>query len=256
MFPEERRKEIVTLLMTNQSISVKELCDTLEASEATIRRDLTLLEQEGKIERTHGGAMISNNIKVTEEPTFFQKKSRFHEEKLRIAEEAFGLIEENDSVVIDSGTTTLELARLIGESNIPLVVITNSTMVAHLIAKNEQVELYTVGGKIRLNTLATVGNLAIESLKKFNVNKSFIGSNGITIENGLTTPDLAEADVKRTMMNIASEVTVLVDSSKFNKVALCKAGSISMIDRIITDRELDKYMIDQYLRYDIDMICV
>ncbi len=129
-------------------------------------------------------------------------------------------------------------------------------MVAHLIAKNEQVELYTVGGKIRLNTLATVGNLAIESLKKFNVNKSFIGSNGITIENGLTTPDLAEADVKRTMMNIASEVTVLVDSSKFNKVALCKAGSISMIDRIITDRELDKYMIDQYLRYDIDMICV
>lgn len=75
MFPEERRKEIVTLLMTNQSISVKELCDTLEASEATIRRDLTLLEHEGKIERTHGGAMISNNIKVTEEPTFFFKKN-------------------------------------------------------------------------------------------------------------------------------------------------------------------------------------
>lgn len=256
MFPEERRKEIVTLLMANQSISVKELCDTLKASEATIRRDLTLLEQEGKIERTHGGAMISNSINVTEEPTFFQKESRYHEEKLRIAEKAFALIEENDSVVLDSGTTTLELARIIGESTIPLVVITNSTMAAHLIAKNENVELYTVGGKIRLNTLATVGNLAIESLKKFNVNKAFIGSNGITIESGLTTPDLAEADVKRTMMNMALEVTVLVDNSKFNKVALCEAGPISMIDRIITDTGLEQYIIDQYLRYDIDVIRV
>lgn len=256
MFAEERRKEIVTLLKANQSISVKELCDTLMASEATIRRDLTFLEDEGTIQRTHGGAMLSNNINVTEEPTFFQKESIYHEEKIRIAEKAFAYIEENDSVVIDSGTTTLALARLIGESNIPLVVVTNSSMVAHAIAKNEQVELYTVGGKIRLNTLATVGNLAIESLKKFNVNKSFIGSNGITIENGLTTPDLAEADVKRTMIHIAAEVFVLADSSKFNKVALCEAGLISMIDHIITDTGLDADMMGRYLRHDIDVVRV
>lgn len=231
----DRHEKIMQLLVKNKSISVKTLCDLLQASEATIRRDLTLLENENKLERTHGGAFINDSIKLTYEETFNQKELIASDEKRRIAQRAFEMIKANDSLVLDSGTTTLELARLIGESDIPLMVITNATTISNIISKNEKVEFYVLGGRVRLNTLATVGSMAIEMLKRYNVSKAFVGVNGITIENGLTTPDLEEAEIKKTMLSIAEERIVLTDSSKFQKVARCQITPLSMVDKIITD---------------------
>lgn len=254
MFPEERRAEIVKLLVKNKSISVKTLCDTLQSSEATIRRDLTQLMHEGLLERTHGGAIINDGIKLTQEDSFFQKEMKFHDEKIRIAKKAFEFIEENDSIVLDAGTTTLELAKLIGESDIRCTVITNSSTVSQVISKNQNIELYSLGGRVRLNTLATVGNYAIENLKKFNVKKAFIGANGITIENGLTTPDMAEAEMKLAMLKTASEITILVDHTKFNQIAFCQIAPINMVDRIITDEGLSQDAVNKFTQYDIDII--
>jgi DeoR family fructose operon transcriptional repressor len=247
----ERQQKIMQLLMKNNSISVRRLCDILEASEATIRRDLTLLEQEGKLERTHGGASIKDSVKVTYEESFIQKEHMSSAEKRRIAKRAFEELKECDSIVLDSGTTISELARLIGESELKLTVITNATSISSLIANNPNVELYAIGGYVRLNTQATVGAISVEMIKRFNVQKAFIGVNGITLENGITTQTLEEAEIKKAMLSIASERIALFDHTKFQKVALCQIAPLSMIDKIITDKGLSDEEYGLYSRNDI-----
>lgn len=254
MLPGERRNRILELVKRNKSITVKTLCDTLEASEATIRRDLTMLEAEGKIERTHGGAMDNSPVPLEYEESFYQKENQYALQKRAIAAKAFEFLKDNDSIVLDAGTTTLELARLIGQSNLHIFVVTNSTTVSEAISNNDNAELYVVGGKVRLNTLATVGNIAIETMKRFNVNKAFIGCNGISMDTGLTTPDMEEAGVKQTMLKIAVERFVLVDHTKFKKVATCQIAPISMVDYIVTDKEIDKEIVDSYAQNDIQIV--
>lgn len=247
----DRHDKIMQLLLKNKTISVKTLCDLLQASEATIRRDLTLLENENKLERTHGGASINDSVILTYEETFNQKELIASDEKRSIAMTAFKTIHANDSLVIDSGTTTLELARLIGDSTLPLLVITNATTISTIISKNENVEFYVLGGRVRLNTQSTVGTMAIEMLKRFNVTKAFVGVNGITVENGLTTPDFEEAEIKKTMLSIAEERIVLTDSTKFQKVARCQIAPLSMVDKIITDVKLSTPYYDQFMQHDV-----
>ncbi len=255
MLPGERRHKILELLMINKAITVKYLCDTLEASEATIRRDLSTLESEGKLERTHGGAVLTDEtVKLNYEESFYQKESKFASKKRDIAKKAFEFLEENDSIILDSGTTILELARLIGESTIKITVITNATTVSRLISNNPNVELMVVGGKVRLNTLAAVGSIAIETLRRFNVNKTFLAVNGVTIENGLTTPDFEEAEAKKAMLLSGVERFLLVDHSKFKKVAMCQIAPVSMIDCIITDQDTDDNTIEKFRENDIKII--
>lgn len=255
MLPGERRHKIVELLMENKAITVKYLCDILETSEATIRRDLSTLESEGKLERTHGGAVLTDDtIKLNYEESFYQKESKFSSKKSKIAQKAFEFLKENDTIILDSGTTTLELARLIGESTIEITVITNATTVSRLISNNPNVELMVVGGKVRLNTLATVGSIAVETLRRFKVDKTFLAVNGVTLESGLTTPDLEEAEVKKTMLLSGVERFLLVDHSKFKKVAMCQIAPISMVDYIITDQDTDEKIIHQFRSNDIKII--
>ena len=247
----DRHEKIMQLLVQHKSISVKTLCDLLQASEATIRRDLTQLENENKLERTHGGAFINDSIKLNYEETFNQKEFIAADEKRKIARAAFEMIKPGDSIVLDAGTTTIELARLIGDSDMPMMIVTNATTISAILARNAKVELYVLGGKVRLNTLATVGSVASEMLKRYNVSKAFLGVNGITIENGLTTPDLEEAEMKRTMLSIADERIILTDSTKFQKVARCQIAPISMIDQIITDSKLSDYHLERFMAQEI-----
>lgn len=254
MLPGERRNRILELLQASRTITVNYLCDTLEASEATIRRDLSILESEGKLERTHGGAILSSHTKLDYEESFRQKETRYAAQKRAIAMKAFTFLKENDSIVLDAGTTTLELARLIGQSDIHITVITNSTILSAEIANNPHVELIAIGGKVRLNTLATVGSIAIESLRRFNVAKAFVAVNGISADSGLTTPDLEEAAIKYAMLSIAVERFVLTDHTKFNRIALCQIAPISMVDTIITDQDLDHSLIPAFEQNDIQVI--
>lgn len=247
----DRHEKIMQLLVKNKTISVKELCELLQASEATIRRDLTQLENENKLERTHGGAYISDSIELNYEETFNQKELISAVEKKRIAKRAFETLAEGDSIILDSGTTTLELARLIGDSDLSLMVLTNSTIISTVLAKNTNVELFVLGGKVRLNTLATVGSMAIEMLKRYNLSKAFVGVNGIAAENGLTTPDTEEAEIKRAMLLAAKERIILTDSTKFQKIARCQIAPLSMVDKVITDTGLDDKYYEQFIKHDI-----
>jgi len=239
MLPGERHYRILELLQQNKSISVKQLCEELEASEATIRRDLAVMESDGKLERTHGGAILCGGYPIVQEESYDIKESKLASQKQEIAKKAFELLKNNETIILDAGTTAIELAKLIGKSDLSLSVITNSTTISKAISENENVELYMVGGRVRLKTLATVGSQAVEMIKKFNASKAFIGVNGISIDNGLTTPDFEEAQIKKAMLSSARERIVLTDHTKFDKVAVCKIAPISMIDCIITDRGVD-----------------
>ena len=254
MLQGERHLRILDMLRLSRTLTVKQLCDEFEASEATIRRDLAALEMEGKLERTHGGAILSSPTRLNIEDSYNQKESMFEGQKRAIALKAFERLVEHDSIILDAGTTTLELARLIGQSDLHLTVITNSTTVSSVISQNPHVELIAVGGKVRLNVLASVGHLAIDLLRRFNVNKAFVAANGISIENGLTTPDLDEAEVKRAMLGCADERIVLADHSKFNRVALCQIAPLSMVDVIITDKGIDETLLDIYEQNDIEIV--
>lgn len=249
MLAVERRNRILESLEINQAITVSELCILLEASEATIRRDLTLLETEGKLERTHGGALV-NETRLNTEDLISQKETLLREEKAYIAHKAFETLVDGDSIILDGGTTTYELAKLIGKSNLKLTVISNSTIVFKELNMNPNLDLIIVGGKVRTNTLAAVGPIAQESFKRFNVEKVFLGTNGVSIDAGLTTTDLDEAMIKSSMIQCAKTRILLADHSKFNKVYLNTFASLSMIDMIITDSQTDqvilKAIIDSY----------
>lgn len=254
MLPGQRHYRILELLMKNKSISVKALCDALEASEATIRRDLTVLESEGKLERTHGGAMLRYFSTIDQEESFNQKETMLAIQKQSIAQKAFELLKENESIILDAGTTVLELANLIGKSRLKIHVITNSTTISKSISENTNAELFIVGGKVRLNTLATVGSLAIDTIKKFNASKTFIGVNGITLDSGLTTPDFEESQMKKAMLSAGRERIVLTDHTKFDKIAVCRIAPISMIDCIITDTDIDPKYVEEFEANDCKII--
>lgn len=254
MLPGERRYQILELLKINRAVTVKELCDALETSEATIRRDLAIMEEEGKLERTHGGAILYEEQDLVNEENYYQKETVHVAEKRSIAERGFQLIQEGDAVLLDSGTTTLELAKLIGRSQMNLTVITNSATFSAILAGNPNLTLILLGGKVRLNTLATVGSIAIEALKRLHVNKAFVGVNGISLENGLMTTDLEEADIKRAMIQSAKETYVITDSSKFKKMAMCRIVPVTMVDAVITDADLPAAIEAQLLENDVQVI--
>lgn len=254
MLVAERRNHILELLKTNRSISVSDLCVACEASEATIRRDLIWLETSGKLERTHGGAIVNPSERIFEEDILTLREGKQLHEKHIIARKAFGLIEDYDSIVLDAGTSTFELARLIGQSDLHLTIVTNSMIVFKELANNPNVELIILGGKVRRNTLASVGSVAVELMQRLFVDKAFVGTNGVGILEGFTTSDMDEASIKRAMLLSAKQRIVLADHTKFNKIYMNQFASTSMVDVLISD-ELDPGIVAEFVeKHDIKVI--
>ena len=251
----QRRNRIIELLKENHSISVSDLCEILEASEATIRRDLSILENSGKLERTHGGAIYNESNRINIEDVLSSREGKFLLEKKFIAKKAFDLLENHDTIVLDAGTTTYELAYLIGQSNLHLTIVTNSMIVFKELAKNPNVELIILGGKVRTNTLASVGSAAVELMQRLFVDKAFLGTNGISLIEGFTTTDMDEAGIKRAMIQSSKQRIIIADNSKFNKVYINQFAPVSMVDVIVTDNQTNKELLNEFIeRYDIKVI--
>lgn len=251
----QRRNRIIDLLKENHSISVSDLCEILEASEATIRRDLSILENSGKLERTHGGAIYNESNRINIEDVLSSREGKFLLEKQAIANKAFDLLENHDTIILDAGTTTYELAYLIGQSNLHLTIVTNSMIVFKELAKNPNVELIILGGKVRTNTLASVGSATVELMQRLFVDKAFLGTNGISLNEGFTTTDMDEAGIKRAMIQSSKQRIILADNSKFNKVYINQFAPVSMVDIIVTDDQTNKELLNEFIeRYDIKVI--
>ena len=228
MLAEERLAAILEVVETQGAATVAQLCAATGASEATIRRDLTLLSHQGRLNKVHGGAVAAGGRFSAEEPDL-TTKSRLHvEEKDRIGRYAAALVYDDDVVFLDAGTTTLAMTRYLGESG--AVFVTTSIACAARLS-----EL----GRLKLGTEAIIGAEALSALERYNFTKAFLGVNGITVRQGCTTPDPEEAAVKARAAEQSYITYVLADSSKFGQVT---AATIRPLDRVcvITDRIPDE----------------
>lgn len=242
MFSEERQQKIIEMLNEKSSLRVAELAEIFNISESTIRRDLQDMEEKGMLTRTHGGAVGINRTSF--EPSFKEKETEKHDEKSSIGIIAASMIEDGDTIILDSGTTTLEIAKHIEAKDI--TVITNSIDIASELSNKDNIELIVAGGSLRQNTRAMVGHITESVFKNFRVDKAFVGANGISMEEGITTPNFNEAQTKKAMINVANKVIIVADSTKFNKVCFSVICPLRAVSAIITSSDLDENIIKEY----------
>lgn len=219
MLTEQRYQIILELLEKQKSITVTEVKELLDTSESTVRRDITALHKAGKLTKVFGGAIaLKEQSKVTAaEPTVAQKIELNKEEKQRIAARAAGLITEEDFVYLDAGTTTGYMLDYIA-ADTKAAFVTNAVAHAQRLA-GMGVKVCLIGGELKGSTEAVIGSMAMKMIGAFHFTKGFFGTNGVTEEEGYTTPDANEAMVKQTAMRHCRECYVLADSVKFGNVS-------------------------------------
>ena len=215
MLTQDRYQLIVDIITEKNTVTVAELSEALHISESTVRRDLTALDKLGRIRKFFGGATVINRNEGFHEDAVSVREALMNEEKTAIGKYAAELIADNDFVYIDSGTTTLRLIDFIQNKN--ATYITNGITHARKLIHNG-FNAYIIGGKIKALTEAMVGSEAIANLNSFNFSKAFMGTNGIDLRTGCTTPDLEEAKIKQAAMERSSTVFVLADNTKFGRV--------------------------------------
>lgn len=241
MLAEERFSKILSIVDSEGSVTVQHLMEVLEISESTVRRDLNLMDTNGLLTKVHGGAISNKTSITTKDENVLKRKSLNLDEKKIIAKYAASMISGNDFVYIDAGTTT-EL--LIDYINAPgAVFVTNSLTNAKKISANGY-QVYILGGEFKSTTEAIVGEEAVVTLDKYNFTKGFWGTNGVSINNGFTTPEIKEAMVKRKSLENCKERFVLADKSKFTQVSSVKFADLSQAKVITTkleDLEYQKY---------------
>ena len=250
MFAEERQRNIIEMMEKSASLKVADLAEYFNVSESTIRRDLKELEEKKILKRTHGGAVSFQ--KRGFEPSFKEKKEEYSSEKEKIGELAADMVEDGYSVILDTGTTTLEIAKKIRNKNI--TVITNSLDIAEELSEMDNIELIMTGGTLRGNTRAMVGYLTETTLRNFRADIAFIGANGITLEDGATTPNHVEAMTKRAMISSAHKVYVVSDTSKFGKVSFAVITPILKVTGIIVAGEINEEVIAIEKKNEIEVI--
>lgn len=232
MLAEERRQQIIALLEAKGAITVADLCNQFGVSEMTVRRDLAALESEGLLRRVHGGAVSARGRSY--EPPFLTRSGKYREEKRRIARAAVDLIHDGDSITLDVGTTTLEIARLLTDKQ-NLTIVTPSLHIANVLANQRGIRLILTGGILRVGELSMVGHLAEQAFSEFYVDKLFLGIGGVDLEAGLTEYNLEDAQVKRAMLRSAKECIVVTDSSKLGQIAFAAVAPLTAMDTLITD---------------------
>ena len=230
MLTEERKQKILQLLNQETIVKSQRLVQLLQASESTIRRDLKELEEEGLLQRIHGGARINQNLSL--EFSVTEKKLKNVEQKKAIAALAVQQIKDEDVIYLDAGTTTSEMIPLLAGRSIR--VVTNAPRHAATLIELG-IPTMILGGDIKLTTNAVLGTSAIQQLRQLRFNKAFIGINAIDANFGFTTPDVEEAMIKRAALQCAEEVFMVADHTKFSVTAFCNVASIEAAV-ILTDK--------------------
>jgi DeoR family transcriptional regulator of aga operon len=250
---EERRRAIIDALNRNGRVLVTDLAAQFKTSQVTIRKDLEILHAQGQIHRTHGGALPAREG-MLEDPALRDKEKLHRKEKLQIAEAATAMVTEGQVVILDSGTTTTAIARALRDRK-NLTIITNAVNIAAELS-GSAVEVILTGGTVRTNSFSLVGPIAEESLRRLNADILFLGVDGFDVQYGLSTPNLLEAKVNRTMMAVARSVVAVCDSSKFGRRSLSLIAPPSAIHHVITDRGIPKAQLATLKKAGIDVTLV
>jgi len=232
MLTEERHSMIIKAVSERSSVTIAELAEMLDVSASTVKRDLIILANEGKIIKVRGGAMSRNESFTSVEKNVEEKASICTEEKMTIAKYAAELIENGDFVFLDAGTTTEKMIDYLNVKDVTFV--TNGFIHAKKLARKGY-KVFITGGEIKASTEAIVGAECVLTLKNYNFTKCFMGTNGISLTAGFTTPDVNEARVKSAAIESSREVYVLADHSKFDEVSSATFAGLGKAV-IITDR--------------------
>ncbi len=236
MYAEERHRMIAEKARNERRIEVSALSESFGVSPETIRRDLSMLERQGILRRTHGGAVPVEQVRFESEVA--ERLSRMSEEKARIAESAMRFVPSRGTILLDSGTTTGALARLLPAGR-ELTVVTNCLPIASLLVAHPSVTVLISGGRVRARTLAAVDDFATGFLENFSPDVAFVAANGVTTGQGLTTPNPAEAAVKRAMVRNGQRVILMADHSKVGQEHFVRFAGLDEIDVFVTDSGLD-----------------
>lgn len=240
MLTPERYQLIMDQIEKRDVVKIQELISMTNASESTIRRDLSTLEERGFLKRVHGGASKLSNSR--QEPDMLEKSSKNLQDKLKIAEEAASLLEEGDCIYLDAGTTTLNMIDFIDHTK-DIVVVTNGVMhIDALIRKG--IPFYLLGGYVKHRTGAMIGGASLTAVSQYRFDKSFLGVNGVHIEAGFTTPDPDEALLKTKAVRQAKNAYVLADPSKFGEISFAAFAALG--DAAIITTEAEELAFDNY----------
>lgn len=248
MLQNERHEKILAKLRKHNTVKVATLAKELGISESTIRRDITELDHAGKLKKVFGGAVAVNRDITYGEPDVLQRTMINVEEKESIAKYAASLVQENDFVYIDAGTTTEKLIDYLDKKN--ATYVTNGIAHANKLAKRG-FEAHIIGGLLRPSTEAVIGSEALEAVQHYNFTKCFMGTNGIDIEKGFTTPDIGEAAIKTAVMQRSYKSYILADHNKFgliSPVAFAGLDEACIITNKLDNEHFNRYTVIKEVR--------
>lgn len=251
MLKEERYHKIVDWINSRSAVTVDELCEKFHISQSTVSRDLQVLNNAGRLIKTHGGA-VSNSTGLATEPSFTYRKTQYTDEKQRIAKKAIEYIRSGETIILDSGTTTFWIAELLGEIE-NLSIWTNDFYIALELLNHENIDITMLGGRLRRKHFNTMGVLTNQLMKNIHLDRFFLGVDAINVEGGLMVYSTEEAELKRIMIEKSKETIVVCDHSKFEKMALMSISPIDNIQRIITGKETDSQTIDIIRKLNVDV---
>ena len=244
-----RRSKILEILDDLNKVNVSDLSEELGVSEVTIRNDLDKLEQSKLLVRAHGGAFRTSNVSLA----VSEKKSINRDLKRLIGKKAVSLIQENDSIILDSGTTTFEISNNLGGFK-EITVISNALDIVNNLAQFDNLKVYMPGGHLMEFSMSLVGPMAERNLKQLYCNKLFLGVDGIRSNVGFFTHHMEEAYLNKIMIEIEDEVIVVADSTKFRKTGLAFIQNFEHIDKVITDEGIEKQDIEMLQKNNVEVI--
>ena len=251
---EERRRRILEMLEAQERVTVDELVGRFGVSAVTIRGDLDALSAVGAVVRSHGGAL--KRVEARDEPITV-KETQHHPEKTRIAQAALRMIRDGETIILDSGTTTVEIARQIKSATFQgLNVITNALNIAVELANLPHVRVIMIGGLLRQMAYSLVGPSAEHALRSLHADRLFLGVDGLDPEIGLMTPDVLEAKLNAVMIEIAREVVVVADSSKFQRCSLSVIAQLDKVNKVITDDKAPAELVAALRARNVEVVCV
>lgn len=253
MYAEERRQAMADLITQRGRLSVTELAEAYTVTTETVRRDLSALEQAGLVRRVHGGAVPANALSRLE-TAVTDRDLAYADQKERIAQAALDLLPgSGGSVLVDAGTTTSRLAANLPQ-DLRLTVITNAVPIAARLAGVSGVELHLLPGRVRRTTQAAVGEDTVAALSRLRSDVAFVGTNGFSLDHGLSTPDHSEAAAKRAMVRAGRRVVVLADSSKIGAEHTVRFADLGDVDVLVTDSGIDETDRKAFEDYGIEVV--
>lgn len=250
----ERRQSLLDILRKQPGLRVPELAQALSVSEGTVRNDLNALEEEGRLRRVHGGAVLMQQDQF-QNNSFVRRFQQNAAAKLAIAREAALLVNDGDSILLDASTTVYYVARALSHRQ-NLRVVTNGFEVARELAENPSNNVILIGGVVNNNSSSVTGLLSERIIEELNIEKAFLSCSGCSLERGMTEILLAEAQIKRKVIESSQVLYALVDSSKFGRSDLTSFASLKKIRRLFTDNDISPEWVEQLKELGIEFtIC-